>query len=461
MKYLDAGMLSLQKCHLSKFQFSILSLKKRVFIAMLRNKIITVFIFFAGLFFLSCNTTEPENKPVDFEFTAEDVSCTEAWLTLKVNDIAGAKVYRGDSLLFNLTQQSIDTTLYDEGLLPNHVYKYHTTIQPYNHSNVITKELTIQTMDTTTHNFTWQTFTFGEAGSSTFYDVAIINENNIWAVGEIYMNDSFGNPDPISYNALHWNGQSWELKKIKTNACGGVDYPPIKAIFAFSSNDILFAHIDGSLSHFNGIKFTNDCSLITQLNGSANKIWGISKNDFYVVSGNGFVAHYQNGSWRKIESGTTTSIKNVWGVHYNDLNSFILCAVTNVASAGDRKILRINNNNVINFLWDTGRRVQSIWFKNSSIIYTCGGGVFVLRMNNHWEEIIEIPLYYTEEIRGNDINDIMVVGDFGLLVHFNGISWKIFNNPAVDIYYSCAVTENLAAAVGTKGSQAIIAIANK
>ena len=316
-------------------------------------------------------------------------------------------------------------------------------------------------MDTTTHNFTWQTFTFGEAGSSTFYDVAIINENNIWAVGEIYMNDSFGNPDPISYNALHWNGQSWELKKIKTNACGGVDYPPIKAIFAFSSNDILFAHIDGSLSHFNGIKFTNDCSLITQLNGSANKIWGISKNDFYVVSGNGFVAHYQNGSWRKIESGTTTSIKNVWGVHYNDLNSFILCAVTNVASAGDRKILRINNNNVINFLWDTGRRVQSIWFKNSSIIYTCGGGVFVLRMNNHWEEIIEIPLYYTEEIRGNDINDIMVVGDFGLLVHFNGISWKIFNNPAVDIYYSCAVTENLAAAVGTKGSQAIIAIANK
>ena len=25
---------------------------------------------------------------------------------------------------------------------------------------------------------------------------------------------------------------------------------------------------------FNGIDFTNDCSLITQLNGSANKIWG-------------------------------------------------------------------------------------------------------------------------------------------------------------------------------------------
>jgi len=47
-------------------------------------------------------------------------------------------------------------------------------------------------MDTTSHNFTWQTWTFGEHSSSRLYDVAIINENNIWAVGEIYMKDSLG-----------------------------------------------------------------------------------------------------------------------------------------------------------------------------------------------------------------------------------------------------------------------------
>lgn len=147
--------------------------------------------------------------------------------------------------------------------------------------------------DTTSHNFSFQTWTFGEHSSSVLYDVAIINENDIWAVGEIYMNDSLGQPDPISYNAAHWNGQGWELKMIKTNACGGVTYPPIKAIFAFSEDDILFAHIDGSITHFNGIEFTNDCSLITQLNGSANKIWGQSWEDYYVVSENGFLAHYQ------------------------------------------------------------------------------------------------------------------------------------------------------------------------
>ncbi len=61
-------------------------------------------------------------------------------------------------------------------------------------------------MDTTSHNFTWQTFTFGEHSTSTLYDVAIIDENNIWAVGEIYMNDSLGNPDPIFITLLQWNG---------------------------------------------------------------------------------------------------------------------------------------------------------------------------------------------------------------------------------------------------------------
>ncbi len=78
---------------------------------------------------------------------------------------------------------------------------------------VSSNELSVTTMDTTSHNFTWQTWTFGEHSSSTLYDVAIIDENNIWAVGEIYMNDSLGNPDPDAYNAVHWNGSELEYKE--------------------------------------------------------------------------------------------------------------------------------------------------------------------------------------------------------------------------------------------------------
>ena len=315
-------------------------------------------------------------------------------------------------------------------------------------------------MDTTSHNFTWQTFTFGgQGGSSTLFDVAIINENDIWAVGEMYVYDSTG--APVLYNAVHWDGSKWELKRIKYfGQCSAVVYPSLRAIIAFSKNDIIVTN-GGSIGFFDGTKIVLDCGVNPLLNGAIKKIWGTSSKDFYVVGNKGTIAHYKNGFWQKINSGTTTNINDIWGTRNDNTNNLILSAVSNVASSGDRKILKINNNIVSDFLWDTGRRVQSTWFKNKNIVYTSGGGVFRLKDGNHWEEIKEIPLYYTEEIRGNDINDIMVVGDFGLLAHYNGISWKIFNKPTADIYYSCAVDKNLVVAVGTRGSKGFIAFAHK
>lgn len=183
---------------ISMLQFSIFPLKKKVSIVMPITKIMSLFVFITGFLFLSCNPSEPGNAPTGLEFKAEDASCTEAWLTLKAGSITGAKVFREDSLIYSFNTNSIDTTLFDEGLLPNHIYKYHTVIQPSNNSRVVTKELTLQTMDTTSHNFTWQTFTFGgDAGSSALFDVAIIDENNIWAVGEIYLKDSLAIPTPM------------------------------------------------------------------------------------------------------------------------------------------------------------------------------------------------------------------------------------------------------------------------
>jgi hypothetical protein len=51
-------------------------------------------------------------------------------------------------------------------------------------------ELSVTTMDTTSHNFTFTTWKFGTIGSSVLYDVAIVYENNIGAVGEIMIADT-------------------------------------------------------------------------------------------------------------------------------------------------------------------------------------------------------------------------------------------------------------------------------
>ena len=447
-------MLSLQKCHLSKFQFSILSLKKRVFIAMLRNKIITVFIFFAGLFFLSCNPAEPDNKPADFEFAAEDASCTEAWLTLKVNDIAGAKVYRGDSLIFNLTQQSIDTTLYDEGLLPNNVYKYHTTIQLYNNSNAVTKELTIQTMDTTSHNFSWQTWSFGKHSSSVLYDVAIINENNIWAVGEIYMKDSLGNPDQHAYNAVHWDGSSWELKRIPYDYHGTNFYHPIKAVFAFGQDNIWFC--GNGVIHWDGNSFV-PIPIPENVWGpyQMNKIWGTSSSDLYVVGNGGNIAHYDGSplanGWTKIESGTELTIGDIWGV--KDSNGGFI----KFLAAGEKMFIINQKNEVLKVNKEPYMFINSTWGINDRIIYTAGNGI-VLYKNNKWKKLAESETNTIYFVKGDNYNNIMGLSSNFNIIHFNGYSWEFLKAGSINIYYRLEVKNNLAIAVGWQDDKAVVTV---
>ena len=57
--------------------------------------------------------------------------------------------------------------------------------------------------DTTSQNFTWQKYYFGVGGYTLLNDVAIVSDSSIWAVGNIYLNDSTGKPEQIAHNAVH------------------------------------------------------------------------------------------------------------------------------------------------------------------------------------------------------------------------------------------------------------------
>ena len=419
----------------------------------------------------ACDTTEPPPPPdgekPTLALAIDDASCTEAWLQLTTKDLElpaelTLKQYNptGDSLSKDFILNTQDSLLYIDSLLPNQTYKFHTTIQS---SSYTSNELDVTTMDTTSHDFTFQTWTFGTIGSSILYDVAIINENNIWAVGEILVADTSQN-GYTTYNAVHWDGNEWEIIRIKTNACGGVEYPPIQTIFAFSSNDILFAHIDGSITHYNGIEFINNCSLITQLNGSVNKIWGISKNDFYVVSGNGFIAHYNGTRWSRIESGTDLNINDIWGDYNEKTNEWeILAVASNFGSSSEKKILQIKNDTALNTslssqMWP----LKTVWFISNQQYYVAGAGIYQKKLLSDllWKnQALDITTYSTYSIRGNSINDVTGVGAFGDFVHFNGVSWKtdyVAPNLNYGSYQSVNVSGNITYAVGDEYSQAVI-----
>ncbi|AFH50314.1 Hypothetical protein IALB_2611 [Ignavibacterium album JCM 16511] len=221
----------------------------------LRSVVLFLFLSMTILLFGCKQTTEPKLEP-ELKLELEDVSCTEAWINLRITNLqlpANVTLYKNSEAQNNILCYG-DTLLYVDSLLPNQTYKFKSIVQSSNQQIITSSnELTVTTMDTTSHDFTWQSWEFGQHSSSTLYDVAIIDENNIWAVGKIYMLDSLGRPDPNAYNAVHWDGTKWELLRIPYQYNGKNYYTALRAIYAFNQNDIWFGI--ASIIHWNGVVY--------------------------------------------------------------------------------------------------------------------------------------------------------------------------------------------------------------
>jgi hypothetical protein len=304
---------------------------------------------------------------------------------------------------------------------------------------------------------------FGERYISYIYDVAIINENNIWAVGEIhtedtYTYDSLGNwIQP--YNAVHWDGNTWELKRIPFQTfCGqpGTSIYPISTLIAFSKNNIYFTS-SSRLTHWNGDTFkVLDCIPV-----SVNKFWGLSPDDFFAVGAIGKIAHYDGSEWRRIESGTDLDITDIWGgTDPLTGKTVVLCTSAEKGGQSKNKLFAIDNNLNLNEIpWILEERdPYSAWFKSYVQIYFCGGGVIVRNYLGEYYLIEETPQYYTNQIRGSNYNNIFVVGDFGTIAHYNGTTWYDFGYFTGGVWYGLAVKENIAVAVGVLDRKGIVAM---
>jgi len=417
--------------------------------------------------------------PPSIELSVDGVSCTETWIKVKkLNDTTflpiSVKINEKD--LFHGFLANVDTVLFVDSLAPKTTYTIKgiilDTLQP-------PKELKVTTLPTTSHNFTWQTYEFGEHSASALMDVTIIDENNIWAVGQIYLNDSLGNRDPKAYNAVHWDGSKWELKRIfYYGACSAVEYPSLKAIWVFSDTNIAITN-GGSIGWFDRMKVRLDCGVNPLLTGAISKMLGRSIGDLYVVSNSGNIAHYNGKSWQKIESGTDFFLSDIYGN-----------ASGEVYSAGSKVsevkgiILRKNQSGQFETLVEADMvskeelfhpklygSLSSVWVDENNVIYT-GGNLFYQYKNNKWNYVESLPenylggnpgTYYRGyigSIRGNASNDMIIAGDRNTLKHFNGADWQQLGLPysaSSDISWgSIVIKGNIAVAVGNEGYKAKI-----
>lgn len=379
-----------------------------------------------------CNSIEPPSG-LTIELKLEDVSCTEAWVTLTTTNLAlptTLTLLQDGETRETIKVTTTDTLLYIDSLLPNQSYKFQSVIQSINQSS---NELNVTTLDTTSHNFTWQSWTFGEHSSSVFYDVAILNENSIYAVGEIYMNDSLGQPDPQAYGVAIWDGQTWELKKLFYNT----NFPVMpRGILVISSNEIYLAA--GSIFRWDGASSMAQMVFsrfdLFDPNGTIEKLWGNSNSSIYGVGNVGSIVFYNGSQWTKIESGTDVNLSDIYGTPDGD--EVWSCGWKN--SDGHTVLLRIVNtqseiifdsfnpnnfpyNSFISSLWTNGK--MYFWLtgvSDGAVKHSILNRNFVVKENFGMQ-------YFPYRIRGIDLNDVSMSGDAAMVWHYNGYSWELYD----------------------------------
>jgi hypothetical protein len=425
-------------------------------------------ILFISLFFFafipSCkdDPIRPPKPEAKLQLTVDDVSCTEAWFSLKTENISFPLDIElmNDSLVLKtyFSINSADTVLYIDSLLPNKSYSF----QLVNSSPGIKSNIAAAvTLDTTSHNFTWQTWTFGSIGSSTFFDVAIINENNIWAVGEIMIADTSQN-GYTTYNAAHWNGTEWSLHRFMFfTICGqsSLSSYPATSIIVFDENEIIMSAGGRQLIRINGE--TQVETICAQFSISINKIWGTSKNNLYVVGYSGMIARYYNGNWYKIESGTDLTFQDIFGAINPENGEFeIITTGSEKYNYAGIKLLKIRGSTIEELpIGGLPRSINSIWFIPNRRYLAVGAGIFYQNSLNHEWQPQNSPLIYKNSVRGSGYNDIIVGSAFCQVSHFNGFNWYHYTSELPiqpGQLKSVGIKNNIAICVGERSTQAII-----
>ncbi len=407
----------------------------------------------------SCKETPPEANTGHLILEVEDVSCTEVWLHVNFVKVIGPEeivLTRDGVTIASATVYGPDTTLFDEGLQASRSYVYGVSTRLANFSATVQAK----TLDPTSDNFSWAIDTLGDGASSALYDVAIINDTLAYAVGRIYLWDSTAHEfDPNAYNLLKWNSRNWGLLRIWFQTiCGSTNLSsyPISSLQLFTATDLWVVGAGNQIVRWNGTSQTNAVCL--PFDFGVVKLWGGSRNSVYAVGYGGNIVHFDGTSWQKLASGTTVDIHDVWGaVDSSTGKAFILAPACYRATPGDLEILHITDQNTVDTLrWGTGRQPHSVWFRSARKIYVCGDGVFSRSQSGLWREETDVSLIYTERIRGVALNDIFVVGDFGLVAHWNGLKWHVYPEvAAADIYNSVAYNGRMMVAVGFLGARAV------
>ncbi len=415
-------------------------------------------LLFSALFIFSCKKDNPVVPPVEPPVTLKDTltlfveQVTHRSIVVNVKTTANnpnstVELYRQfnsqDTLVTEYPITIQDTVVTDDNngndLQLNTEYRYYavridSTGEKKDTSNIVTAK----TLAATNFNYTWQEFSIGDPGS-VLYDVWGTDENNVYAVGGVYYNDT-------SYGVVHWDGIEW---KPSSRFGGGV------SIYGFSVNDIWTA--GGTIYHYNGQQW-NEILFDDQIlvdNIPYYSVWGTSSTNLYFGSGRGRIIHW---------NGTSAEIvyTNPVNVYVNDLDGYSSDYIIGVGTGMVPPLLAVYYDgtdwNNLPISSNTALNAVSIVTRNET--FYAGDGIFKMK-RGVFSNIFNSGYYVWDIEYGKQTGVTVASGDFDGVYINNGLQWENLRGQITSdntSYVGIYLTNNTIFCVGSTINEAKIII---
>jgi hypothetical protein len=420
-------------------------------------------------------------KPDDPRNTTINLTVTDNWTHSITLDISVEDASEPWVVLLEQDQHPIDTlevinadtSIIIENLNPQTNYTYQAFFTEDN--NVVDSSLSIQTatLDTTSHAMNWEIQTMGISGSI-LRDVHIVNENDIWVVGKIVIEDpdsSWNGTGTETFNAAHWDGSEWEMIRI---------YGPVElySIQYFNENDIWVS--SGFPKHWDGISWTMYHLQDMGINVSVENCWGTSSSNMYFVGRNGCIVHYDGNEFTKMESDTDINLTGVWGL--DETHIWIVGESSSGSNETWGGVMLFYDGSTMTKVYEyiypfeftppPEVGIRSLWTNNYNYLYASGysGPIFYDIRNNRFKNHPNSGQWIQYKVGGTSESDIFSTGAGSEIIHYNGSTFYTYPEPKTVAggyarWYGLDVTPYIVVAVGVATynyqSHAFLAIGNR
>lgn len=431
------------------------------------------------LFFSACKECPTEPKDPELYLSAPYVETSIVWLKVTSPDSTLHKsfvIQRDTVTILEASFSGRDTIIADRTVQPNTSYTYTVNFVKNGRIQDQSASVTVTTLDISSSDFTWEVLYFGEpVKDNLLKNVSIVSENDIWVVGliTVWGWDSLDSEyDWIRYNALHWDGDKWNILSIRP--APWTYKGPFDVVHAICDS-IVWIGINSPALYSNGEwqGMMNAPRLGWMLD-----IWGNSLfNTFFTYYGGG-IAHYNGTSFRIMQSGTDVDLRDIDG---NDERVYTLGC-----TGGSENIIleyeytkdewkTLLTSHTVNGNLETGDMGQfySVKVLDDVVVFTCAA---MATLKYYYQDGLydAVPQKITilddcwrvEIIDGNATNDLGFITIAGEIVHYNGrefqkcYDYELIHSNDISILDG-DYKDNIICAVGEAQGQGVVIIGKK